>query len=143
MKTIVVFGGNGFIGKNLTAALVAKGWRVRVASRSTANVSDSAANPRLMRADVAKRASVDDVISGADVVFNLASGGGTTWADFERDFISGAKNVAESCLAHGVKLKRAVRAHARLAWDDVAYDAANAAVAFRREMERTFARGGA
>jgi hypothetical protein len=39
-----------------------------------------------------------------------------------------------------VKLKRAVRAHARIAWSDVTYDATDAAVAFRREMERSFAR---
>jgi predicted homoserine dehydrogenase-like protein len=38
-------------------------------------------------------------------------------------------------LAHGVTLKRAVAAHAHVRWDDVDYDAANAAIAFRREME--------
>jgi predicted homoserine dehydrogenase-like protein len=38
-------------------------------------------------------------------------------------------------LAHGVKLRRAVAANARVRWDDVDYDPANAAVAFRREME--------
>jgi len=41
-------------------------------------------------------------------------------------------------LAHGIKLKREVAAHAQLRWEDVVYDAADPAVAFRREMERTF-----
>jgi predicted homoserine dehydrogenase-like protein len=41
-------------------------------------------------------------------------------------------------LAHGIKLKREVAAHAPLGWEDVAYDAADPAVAFRKEMERTF-----
>lgn len=103
MKEVVVFGGNGFIGKNLTAALVAKGYRVRVASRSVSGVADAGTNPRVMRADVSNRESVDQVIAGASFVFNLASGGGNTWSDFERDFITGSKNVAESCLAHGVE----------------------------------------
>jgi predicted homoserine dehydrogenase-like protein len=41
-------------------------------------------------------------------------------------------------LAHGVKLKRAVAAHAPVRWDDVEFDASEATVAFRREMERAF-----
>jgi predicted homoserine dehydrogenase-like protein len=41
-------------------------------------------------------------------------------------------------LAHGIRLKRAIAAHARVTWEDVVYDAANPAVAFRREMERSF-----
>jgi predicted homoserine dehydrogenase-like protein len=43
-------------------------------------------------------------------------------------------------LAHGVKLTRAVAAHAIVRWDDVAIDAADDAVAFRREMEAAFGR---
>jgi predicted homoserine dehydrogenase-like protein len=39
-------------------------------------------------------------------------------------------------LAHGVTLKRAVGADRPIGWDDVSYDAASDAVAFRREMER-------
>ena len=42
-------------------------------------------------------------------------------------------------LAHGVKLKRAVAAHAPVRWDDVEYDPAAPAIAFRREMEAVLA----
>jgi predicted homoserine dehydrogenase-like protein len=38
-------------------------------------------------------------------------------------------------LAHGVTLKRAVAANEPVRWDDVAFDAADDAVRFRREME--------
>jgi predicted homoserine dehydrogenase-like protein len=41
-------------------------------------------------------------------------------------------------LAHGVKLLRPVKAQEVVRWDDVAVDAANEAVRFRREMERVF-----
>lgn len=41
-------------------------------------------------------------------------------------------------LAHGVKLKRAVKAGASVRWSDVSYDARHPAVVFRREMERVF-----
>jgi predicted homoserine dehydrogenase-like protein len=40
-------------------------------------------------------------------------------------------------LAHGVKLTRAVPANAKLRWDDVAFDASDDAVRFRRELEAT------
>jgi len=41
-------------------------------------------------------------------------------------------------LAHGVKLKRAIAAHAPVRWDDVAFDAGSDVVRFRREMEAAF-----
>jgi len=41
-------------------------------------------------------------------------------------------------LAHGVTLRRAVGAHEPVRWDDVAFDAGNDAVRFRREMEAAF-----
>jgi len=41
-------------------------------------------------------------------------------------------------LANRVQLKRAVAAHAPVRWDDVDFDAADPAVAFRREMETAF-----
>ncbi|MDH3515098.1 MAG: Gfo/Idh/MocA family oxidoreductase [Gammaproteobacteria bacterium] len=41
-------------------------------------------------------------------------------------------------LAHGVKLKRPVKAGAPVRWDDAEIDAGDAAVRFRREMERAF-----
>jgi predicted homoserine dehydrogenase-like protein len=44
-------------------------------------------------------------------------------------------------LAHGVTLKRALPAHHVVSWDDVAFDAADEVVAFRREMEASCAPG--
>jgi predicted homoserine dehydrogenase-like protein len=41
-------------------------------------------------------------------------------------------------LANRVKLKRAVAAHAPVRWDDIDFDPADPAVAFRREMEAAF-----
>jgi predicted homoserine dehydrogenase-like protein len=43
-------------------------------------------------------------------------------------------------LAHGVKLERPVKAGTPVRWVDVAHDATQPAVVFRREMERTFSR---
>lgn len=41
-------------------------------------------------------------------------------------------------LAHGVKLKRAIKAGQAVKWDDVGFDANNAAIKFRREMEALY-----
>ncbi len=41
-------------------------------------------------------------------------------------------------LAHGVKLRRAIAAHATIRWTDVEVDERADAVRFRREMERVF-----
>jgi len=43
-------------------------------------------------------------------------------------------------LAHGVKLVRAVVAHAAVCWDDVVIDTADDAVKFRQKMEAAFRR---
>ena len=43
-------------------------------------------------------------------------------------------------LAHGVKLKRRVAAHASVRWDDVEFDPNDETVRFRREMEAAFGR---
>jgi len=56
-------------------------------------------------------------------------------------------SLAAGCLpiglAHGVVLNRSVAAGQALCWQDVAYDEANTAVCFRREMERVFSGEGA
>jgi predicted homoserine dehydrogenase-like protein len=44
-------------------------------------------------------------------------------------------------LAHGVRLRRAVKAGDTVGWGDVDIDAAQPAVVFRREMERSFGAG--
>ncbi len=44
-------------------------------------------------------------------------------------------------LAHKLRLKRPVAAGSPVRWDDVAFDADDPTVRFRREMERTFSKG--
>ncbi len=41
-------------------------------------------------------------------------------------------------LAHGVKLKRAIKAGQAVKWDDIVFDANNPAIKFRREMEALY-----
>jgi predicted homoserine dehydrogenase-like protein len=57
--------------------------------------------------------------------------------------VPAARSLADGALplglAHGVKLKRDIAEGEALRWNDVAYDADDAAVRFRREMEAAFA----
>lgn len=41
-------------------------------------------------------------IENASVVYHLTAGDGESWADFERDYVAGARNVANACLKHCV-----------------------------------------
>ncbi len=99
---VVVLGGRGFIGRHLTQQLLAQGIRVKIVSRQSE--PGLASDPRLSyaRGDVSDLSSMLAATAGASVVFHLATGGGDTWAQFERDFVEGARNVAAACLENGV-----------------------------------------
>jgi nucleoside-diphosphate-sugar epimerase len=99
----VVIGGAGFIGRALTSQLRALGCTVTVVSRSAGLGQQDEPGLRYFRAAVADSARIDEAIEGATVVYHLAMGGGLTWADYERDFIGGALNIARVCQKHGVR----------------------------------------
>jgi predicted homoserine dehydrogenase-like protein len=67
-------------------------------------------------------------------------GGFTVYGSLRPARASRDENGLPLGLAHGMKLKRAIRAHRRLRWEDVACDENVPAIAFRREMEKAFAR---
>jgi nucleoside-diphosphate-sugar epimerase len=97
-----VLGGNGFIGRALTCRLVAAGREVRVISRSAGH---GPARPGVVEhtGDVSRPETLDPALSGCDTVFQLTTGGGNAWADFERDIVQGSRNVAAACLRCGVR----------------------------------------
>ncbi len=99
----VVIGGAGFIGRALTSQLRALGSTVTVVSRSAGLGQSDEPGLRYFRAGVADAARIDEAIEGASVVYHLAMGGGTTWSDYQRDFIGGALNIARACQKHGVR----------------------------------------
>ena len=66
-------------------------------------------------------------------------GGYTVWGKLMPAADSLAMGGLPIGLAHGVTLKRDVAEGELIAWEDVVFDAADATIAFRREMERAFA----
>jgi nucleoside-diphosphate-sugar epimerase len=113
---VLVIGGTGFIGRELVAQLLEQGNDVRVLSRQS-RANDGRVT--YFKGEVADRTSLHRAIEGADVVYDLSMGGGTTWEDYLRDFVQGAANVAEICLEHGVRrlVYTSTIAALRLSWD--------------------------
>ncbi|MEL6666083.1 MAG: complex I NDUFA9 subunit family protein [Pseudomonadota bacterium] len=105
---VTIFGGSGFIGRYATRALVAKGYRVRVAVRrphlaGEVRLAGAPGLVDIVQANVRNRPSIDAAIEGADAVINLV---GILYEkgaqSFEATQLEGAVNVAEACAAAGI-----------------------------------------
>jgi len=75
-KLAVVFGGSGFLGRNVVRELAKRGWRVRVAIRRPhlaqfLRPMGAVGQIQLKQANIRYRASVAEAIEGADAVINL------------------------------------------------------------------------
>jgi nucleoside-diphosphate-sugar epimerase len=95
----VVIGGSGFIGRNLVELLLREGWSVRIFSRYAS--WRHAAKVECIRANVTDADALSSTVSGSNVVFYLATGGGSDWASFEREVVGGVISAARACLQHG------------------------------------------
>jgi NADH dehydrogenase len=75
-RLAVVFGGSGFIGRNVVRELAKRGWRVRVAVRRPHHAQflrpmGAVGQIQLYQANVRHRPSVERALLGADAVVNL------------------------------------------------------------------------
>ncbi|MBC7954004.1 MAG: complex I NDUFA9 subunit family protein [Rhodospirillaceae bacterium] len=107
-RVVTVFGGSGFIGRQVVRRLAAQGWTVRAAVRNpnAAGFLKPMGDPgqvNPMRADINDPASIRAVIAGADAVVNLVG------ILFERGKITfdavhrqGAANVAQAAKEAGI-----------------------------------------
>ena len=100
---IVVIGGTGFIGSRLVQLHLDSGNSVTVVSRTVSNGGSSIRGLEYVRGEAADEQCMRSVIKGASVVYDLAMGGGRTWASFERDFVDSVRGIAQACTDFGVK----------------------------------------
>lgn len=101
---VTIFGGGGFLGRQVAQALMARGARVRIAQRDLANAAKVKAlgnlgQTQFVAADIRKPATVARAITGSDIVINLV---GVLSGDFEAFHHEGAANVAKAATAAGV-----------------------------------------
>jgi len=102
---VAVTGAGGHLGANLVRVLLDSERRVRaVVRRDTRSVDGLPVE--IVRGDVLEPAGLRDALAGAEVVFHLASVitvAGDPRGIVRRTNVEGARNVAEACLAAGVR----------------------------------------
>lgn len=99
---ITVFGGTGFIGQPLVRRLIAEGHEVRTVSRRKVPPVE---HPRVTHivGSVSDPATIARAVPGATHVVHMATGGGDSWRDYERDFIESTRAIATACIDAGVQ----------------------------------------
>jgi uncharacterized protein YbjT (DUF2867 family) len=106
---VVVFGGSGFIGKQIVRALAKRGYRVRIAMRrphlgAELRVMGDVGQIQLVQANVRFPDSVDAALEDADAVVNLVAvmneSGKQT---FEALHVDAARAVAEAAAKRSIK----------------------------------------
>jgi len=103
---IAVLGGTGFIGVQTVQRLVAEGKRVSVMARSVNNLPAELRHERvaLHRGDIREPEAVRRAIGDAEVVVNLAhGGGGASFEQIRAGMVGGAETVARICLERDVR----------------------------------------
>jgi len=108
-KLAVVFGGSGFVGRNVVRELAKRGWRVRAAVRRPHHAQflrpmGAVGQVQLFQANVRHRPSVERAIKGADAVSNrvgiLHQEGAQS---FSRVQAQGAAAIADAAAKEGVE----------------------------------------
>ncbi|MCW2309651.1 complex I NDUFA9 subunit family protein [Rhodobium gokarnense] len=107
-KLVTVFGGSGFVGRHVVRALVARGWRVRVAVRRPdlaffLQPIGAVGQIHAVQANLRYPESIERALAGADAVVNsvgiLVPSGKQT---FEALVAEGAKRIAEAAARAGI-----------------------------------------
>jgi len=102
---VTLFGGGGFLGRQVAQALLERGARVRVAQRDLASAVrikplGGLGQTQFVVADIRKPKSVALAVAGSDIVINLV---GILNGDFDAVHRQGAANVAKAAADAGVK----------------------------------------
>lgn len=101
---VVIFGGGGFVGRQVAQELLQRGYRVRIAQRDPRKAFEvkalgSLGQVQFVAADISRRASVDAAVVGASAVINLV---GLLKGPMQAVHVDGARNVAEASAKAGV-----------------------------------------
>ena len=103
-KPIVLFGGGGFVGRQVAQDLLSRGYRVRIAQRVLRRASairslGSMGQTQFVSVDIADSKQVRAALEGAGAAVNLV---GLLKGDMHTAHVIGARNVAQAATAAGV-----------------------------------------
>ena len=103
--TILVFGGTGFIGRELVRQLLAARYCVRAAVRGSGAVLEALNNGNLeiVRVDIASEANLRTTMEGITFVYHLAWVNAKAWEDYLNLDVVPTRLIAEACLSAKVK----------------------------------------
>lgn len=104
-KPIVLFGGGGFVGRQVAQELLARGYRVRIAQRALRRASairslGSMGQTQFASVDIANSRQVRAVLEGAGAAVNLV---GLLKGDMQTAHVIGARNIAQAAADAGVE----------------------------------------
>jgi len=108
-KIVTVFGGSGFVGKQVVGALARLGWRVRVAVRKPTLAYDvkpmgSVGQIQTVRCDVRRESDIAAALDRADACVNLV---GIMYQSLSQDFDAvqraASGNIAKACAERGIR----------------------------------------
>ena len=108
-KIVTVFGGSGFVGRQVVRALCLRGWRVRVAMRrphvgGDLRMAGDVGQVQLVQANVRNRASIARALEGAEAAVNLVGILVERGAQsFQGTQALGARNIATLAAEAGVR----------------------------------------
>ncbi len=107
-RSVCVFGGSGFVGRHLAAALAREGWHITVPTRDPARARHLSPIPslRLVAADVHDPAQLTALCRGKPVVVNLIgilNERGRDGSGFARVHVEFARKLVEACRRQGVQ----------------------------------------
>ncbi len=105
MKSALVLGGTGFVGRHVCEALHREGWRITVPTRRARNAQAVQHLPRLtvLEADVHNAAALNGLVVGHDVVINLVAILHGNAKGFEHNHVRLPGLIAQACQAQGVR----------------------------------------
>ncbi|MBW8882133.1 MAG: complex I NDUFA9 subunit family protein [Asticcacaulis sp.] len=109
VQVVTVFGGSGFLGKQVVRALAKQGWRVKVAVRRPTIAYDlkpmgDVGQIQVVRCDVRKEADIAAALDGANACVNLV---GIRYQTLSENFDTvhrwASTKMAEICAAMGIR----------------------------------------
>lgn len=107
MKSVLVIGGQGFLGRELVTCLLKLGFNVTVFDQSDKNIISK--NAKFVEGDILDKEKLDNEISKCEVIYHLAGISDIEEADLEpfktiHSNIIGTTNVIEACSKYKNKL---------------------------------------
>ena len=101
---VMVIGGTGYIGRNLTRALVAKGHDVRVLSRGRSGpFSDIADHVETVAVSLTDAPGITQAMEGIHTVYNLAKSMDKSWESALENDVGTAVRIGDAALKAGVE----------------------------------------